>query len=101
MIEQRNDKQDVAPLHHPLEHPARHLGRFSRLHLSVGNSLFNHVQLETNLWIDSFGIPPSIKRWIEEEGLQAMGENKASYMAKSMVDKMPEADQDVNLIQLY
>jgi hypothetical protein len=32
---------------------------------------------------------------MEENALETMGENKASYMTKSMVDKLPEADQDV------
>lgn len=55
---------------------------------------FTRVKLTSVL--HSFGIPPSIKRWIEEQGLEAMGENKASYLAKSAVDKLPEADQDVS-----
>ncbi|KAF2482222.1 hypothetical protein BDY17DRAFT_298161 [Neohortaea acidophila] len=45
-------------------------------------------------YIFLFGIPPSLKRWLEEEVLEKMGENKASYMAKSAVDKLPAADQD-------
>ena len=45
--------------------------------------------------VSSFGIPPSIKKWLQEEALEYMGENKASYMMNKGVDMLPEADQDV------
>lgn len=42
----------------------------------------------------SFGIPPQFKRELENKALETMGENKASYMAKSYVDKIPASDQE-------
>ncbi|KAL1585460.1 hypothetical protein WHR41_05730 [Cladosporium halotolerans] len=41
-----------------------------------------------------FGIPPQFKRELENKALETMGENKASYMAKSYVDKIPASDQE-------
>jgi len=44
-----------------------------------------------------FGIPTWLKRDIEDKALNTMGENKASYLTKSYVDKIPTSDQkDVN-----
>lgn len=44
-----------------------------------------------------FGIPTWLKRDIEDKALNTMGENKASYLTKSYVDKIPASDQkDVN-----
>jgi len=40
-----------------------------------------------------FGIPPELKRKMENTALKTMGENKASYMLKDQISKMPEADQ--------
>ena len=40
-----------------------------------------------------FGIPPWLKREIEDKALETMGENKASYLTKSYVDKIPASDQ--------
>jgi hypothetical protein len=40
-----------------------------------------------------FGIPPQLKRQLEEKALETMGENKASYLTKSYVDKIPTSDQ--------
>ncbi|KJY01050.1 hypothetical protein TI39_contig305g00019 [Zymoseptoria brevis] len=40
-----------------------------------------------------FGIPPEMKRKLEKQALQTMGENKASYMMKDTIGKMPESDQ--------
>jgi hypothetical protein len=31
-----------------------------------------------------FGIPPALKRTMEEKALETMGENKASYLMKGM-----------------
>jgi hypothetical protein len=35
-------------------------------------------------YIYFFGIPPAIKRELEERALKTMGENKASYLVKGM-----------------
>lgn len=43
----------------------------------------------------SFGIPPELKRYLQEEALEYMGENKASYLTKAAIDKIPEGDQKV------
>jgi len=43
----------------------------------------------------SFGIPPQLKRQMEEKALETMGENKASYMMKDTIGKMPASDQKV------
>ncbi|KAF2221659.1 hypothetical protein BDZ85DRAFT_274645 [Elsinoe ampelina] len=40
-----------------------------------------------------FGIPPQWKRAMEEKALQTMGENKASYLVKGQIDKVPASDQ--------
>ncbi|KAI9692091.1 MAG: hypothetical protein M1820_009526 [Bogoriella megaspora] len=40
-----------------------------------------------------FGVPPEIKREAEERALKAMGENKASYLAKDQISKLPTSDQ--------
>jgi len=40
-----------------------------------------------------FGIPPELKRAMEKKALQTMGENKASYLMKDQISKMPESDQ--------
>ena len=40
-----------------------------------------------------FGIPPWLKRELEEKALDTMGENKASYLTKSYVEKIPASDQ--------
>ncbi|GAB7332478.1 hypothetical protein MBLNU13_g04275t2 [Cladosporium sp. NU13] len=40
-----------------------------------------------------FGIPPWLKRELEEKALDTLGENKASYLAKSYVEKIPASDQ--------
>jgi hypothetical protein len=44
---------------------------------------------------ESFGIPPEMKSWLQEEALEYMGENKASYLTKAAIDKIPEGDQKV------
>jgi hypothetical protein len=41
----------------------------------------------------SFGIPPQLKRDLENKALETMGENKASYLTKSYVEKIPASDQ--------
>ena len=40
-----------------------------------------------------FGIPPWLKRELEEKALDTLGENKASYLTKSYVEKIPASDQ--------
>lgn len=42
---------------------------------------------------NSVGIPPALKRKLEDKALETMGENKASYMMKDAIGKVPEADQ--------
>ncbi|KAF2729123.1 hypothetical protein EJ04DRAFT_516168 [Polyplosphaeria fusca] len=41
-----------------------------------------------------FGIPPELKRKLERQALQTMGENKMSYMAKDQISKVPASDQE-------
>ncbi|KAF2459808.1 hypothetical protein BDY21DRAFT_178398 [Lineolata rhizophorae] len=40
-----------------------------------------------------FGIPPELKREMQEQALKTMGENKASYIMKDQMDKIPDSDQ--------
>ncbi|KAF2723258.1 hypothetical protein K431DRAFT_344825 [Polychaeton citri CBS 116435] len=44
-------------------------------------------------YIYVFGLPPEIKRKLEEEALDKMGENKSSYMMKDTIGKIPTSDQ--------
>ncbi|KAK0364646.1 hypothetical protein LTR91_008197 [Friedmanniomyces endolithicus] len=44
-------------------------------------------------YIAVFGIPPQLKRQMEEKALETMGENKASYMMKDAIGQMPASDQ--------
>jgi len=44
-------------------------------------------------YIFVFGIPPQLKRDLENKALETMGENKASYLTKSYVEKIPASDQ--------
>ncbi|KAJ6519321.1 hypothetical protein C8R45DRAFT_18126 [Mycena sanguinolenta] len=44
-------------------------------------------------YIYFFGIPPAIKRDLEEKALKTMGENKASYLVKDQLNKIPASDQ--------
>lgn len=46
----------------------------------------------------SFGIPPWLKREMEDKALETMGENKASYMMKDTIGKVPASDQRVSSI---
>ncbi|KAL1637088.1 hypothetical protein SLS56_000744 [Neofusicoccum ribis] len=41
-----------------------------------------------------FGIPPALKRELEERALKTMGENKASYLVKDQINKVPASDQE-------
>ncbi|KAF2118180.1 hypothetical protein BDV96DRAFT_684850 [Lophiotrema nucula] len=41
-----------------------------------------------------FGIPPELKRKMEKQALQTMGENKMSYMVKDQLSKVPASDQE-------
>lgn len=36
-----------------------------------------------------------MKRYLQDEAMEYMGENKASEMAKQAIDKIPEGDQKV------
>lgn len=42
-----------------------------------------------------FGIPREVKREMEEQALKTMGENKASFMMKDALGKVPDAEQEV------
>ncbi|KAF2836374.1 hypothetical protein M501DRAFT_940103 [Patellaria atrata CBS 101060] len=42
--------------------------------------------------ISVFGLPPGFKRYLQEQALKQMGENKASYMMKDTLDKVPDSD---------
>ncbi|KAF2869511.1 hypothetical protein BDV95DRAFT_498062 [Massariosphaeria phaeospora] len=46
------------------------------------------------LGIYLFGIPPELKRSMERQALQTMGENKMSYMAKDQISNLPASDQE-------
>ncbi|KAK0836672.1 hypothetical protein LTR03_013462 [Friedmanniomyces endolithicus] len=48
-------------------------------------------------YIAVFGIPPQMKRQMEEKALETMGENKASYMMKDAIGQMPASDQQKGL----
>lgn len=53
--------------------------------------------LETrSLTYGRFGIPPELKRKMEEKALETMGENKASYLMKDAIGKVPASDQKVH-----
>ncbi|GAM85381.1 hypothetical protein ANO11243_033880 [Dothideomycetidae sp. 11243] len=41
-----------------------------------------------------FGIPREWKRAAEDKALETMGENKASYMLKGQISKLPASDQE-------
>jgi hypothetical protein len=41
-----------------------------------------------------FGIPPELKRKMEKKALETMGENKASYVLKDQISKIPASDQE-------
>ena len=46
-------------------------------------------------YIFLFGIPPWLKRELEEKALETMGENKMSYMVQQGMSKVPDSDQQV------
>ncbi|KAF2436540.1 hypothetical protein EJ08DRAFT_644875 [Tothia fuscella] len=46
-----------------------------------------------SLGIYFFGIPPELKRKMEKTVLKTMGENKASYIMKDQINKIPASDQ--------
>jgi len=46
-----------------------------------------------SLAIYFFGIPPELKRKMEKAALKTMGENKASYIMKDQISKIPASDQ--------
>jgi len=41
-----------------------------------------------------FGIPPELKKKMEKTALKTMGENKASYIMKDQISKIPASDQE-------
>ncbi|KAF2171610.1 hypothetical protein M409DRAFT_63252 [Zasmidium cellare ATCC 36951] len=45
-------------------------------------------------YIAVFGIPKEYKRAMEEKALETMGENKASYLTKDALNKVPDSDQE-------
>ncbi|KAF2753206.1 hypothetical protein EJ05DRAFT_223101 [Pseudovirgaria hyperparasitica] len=46
-----------------------------------------------SLFVYFYGIPPELKRKMEQGALKTMGENKMSYMMKDQISKVPDADQ--------
>ncbi|KAF2498783.1 hypothetical protein BU16DRAFT_524840 [Lophium mytilinum] len=60
-------------------------------------TVFAGIVAVISLAVYFFGIPPELKRAMEKKALETMGENKASYLMKDQISKMPESDQkDVN-----
>jgi len=57
-------------------------------------TLLAGVILVTSLYVYFFGIPPELKRDLEKKALRTMGENKASYMLKDQISKVPASDQE-------
>ncbi|KAH7399471.1 hypothetical protein BKA66DRAFT_437022 [Pyrenochaeta sp. MPI-SDFR-AT-0127] len=41
-----------------------------------------------------FGISPELKRKLQKQALQTMGENQLSYVAKDQINKLPTSDQE-------
>ncbi|KAL0257354.1 hypothetical protein SLS55_008165 [Diplodia seriata] len=63
-------------------------------------SVFAGVLAALTVYVYFFGIPPALKRELEEKALSTMGENKASYLLKGMppgaayqINKVPASDQ--------
>lgn len=48
------------------------------------------------LYIYFFGIPPEMKRQMEEQALKTMGENKASYILKGMISLDRRGDRQTD-----
>ncbi|KAK3709273.1 hypothetical protein LTR37_011011 [Vermiconidia calcicola] len=44
-------------------------------------------------YIFFFGIPPELKKRLQDEAFEQLGENAASNMMKQALDKVPEGDQ--------
>lgn len=47
-------------------------------------SVFAGILAVLSVYVYFFGIPPALKRELEERALKTMGENKASYLVKGM-----------------
>lgn len=47
-------------------------------------SVFAGIVAVLSVYVYFFGIPPAVKRELEEKALKTMGENKASYLVKGM-----------------
>ncbi|KAL1651299.1 hypothetical protein SLS58_000638 [Diplodia intermedia] len=56
-------------------------------------SVFAGVLAALTVYVYFFGIPPALKRELEEKALSTMGENKASYLVKGQINKVPASDQ--------
>ncbi|KAL1631510.1 hypothetical protein UCDDS831_g01618 [Diplodia seriata] len=56
-------------------------------------SVFAGVLAALTVYVYFFGIPPALKRELEEKALSTMGENKASYLLKDQINKVPASDQ--------
>lgn len=56
-------------------------------------SVFAGILAVLSVYIYFFGIPPALKRELEERALKTMGENKASYLVKDQINKVPASDQ--------
>jgi len=54
---------------------------------------FTGIVAAISIAIYFFGIPPDLKRKMEKQALKTMGENKASYLVKDQISKMPASDQ--------
>lgn len=56
-------------------------------------SVFAGIVAVLSVYVYFFGIPPALKRELEERALKTMGENKASYLVKDQINKVPASDQ--------
>jgi len=45
-------------------------------------------------YIYLFGIPPQVKKYLEEEAFESMGESQAKDMLKNAASKIPASDQE-------
>ncbi|KAK7540607.1 uncharacterized protein J3D65DRAFT_615854 [Phyllosticta citribraziliensis] len=57
-------------------------------------SIIAGIVAALSAYIYFFGIPPAIRRELEQKALKTMGENKASYLVKDQISKMPASDQE-------
>ena len=52
-------------------------------------------------YIFLFGLPPQLKRELEEKALETMGENKMSYGLQQGLGKIPDSDSKVSRDSLW